>query len=144
MGILIGFIGFTIHYQPLLEHKKLEMYPPSQSVNPILISDLISNHALNTAKFAFHELDYEPAMAIIWHEMSLPVEAMKIGANDTVVDLATYMLGACLAKANNDPKNIKIYEQAAITACQHLESLESCNQENLYKFIRKFAETDKC
>ncbi len=115
MGALIGFIGFTIYYQPLLEYKKQEMHSPSQSINSILVSDLISNHALNTAKFAFHELEYEPAMGIITHEMALPVEAMKIGANDDVVDLTTYVLGACLAKANNDKRNIEIYEKAAMT-----------------------------
>jgi hypothetical protein len=144
MGVLIGFIGFTIYYQPLLEYKRNEFNSASQSVNSLLISDVISSHALNTTRFAFQELEYEQAITIIGNEMALPLEAMKLGARNNVMNLAVSMLGACLAKANNDLKNVDIYERSAIAICKSVSAMEECEKDKLYEFIRKYADTNQC
>ncbi len=144
MGTLVGFIGFTIHFQPLLEYKKEGLGEFCKSAISIGTADIISNHSVNSAKFAFQELEYGPAISVISHELKLSLEALKVGPKKREFDLTVSMLGACLAKANNDQKKIDLFERSAVAICNSMSGMESCERDRLYEFIRKYAETDQC
>lgn len=144
IGSFLGFIAFTVYFQPLLSIKKSESDSMKSASLSLAVSDVLGNHSVNSSKFAFQELDYEPAISLIGHEMALSLEAYSLGVRNEAHNLTVAMLGACLAKINNDQKQMVLFEQGAVGICKSWSSMDSCELESLYKFIRKFTEVRKC
>lgn len=115
-GAMLGFLFFTIYFEPLLQQGKIDIAEKFASVIPTGYATSVSESALATANIAFRSVDYESGIRIIGNELSVASNALKYGAPQQEIPLTIAMLGACLAERNEDPGRASDFEQVAVSA----------------------------
>lgn len=143
-GILIGFISFTIYFEPLLASKKNGLESTIKSIISSGFIDKVNNAAINNANTAFKSMDYDSATEIIGTELAISLETVKVGTPKAPFHLTIAMLGACLSKQHGDMSRVELFEKAATEICRSLDYMQSCELSELYSFIRKYSGSNQC
>ncbi|WP_341936784.1 hypothetical protein [Marinimicrobium sp. C2-29] len=143
-GVLVGFISFTIYFEALLQHEKMGLAERFRDVMPMGYAADVNNSALASARIAFESSDYDNAVLVIGNELSVASNAIKHGAPQREYFLTISMLGACLAKSNDDRERKASFEDVALKFCASLAATKICETADLYNFIRTYTKSEKC